>query len=198
MVPTTKIDAYLKQVRAGLRRLSDAEVADIVNELRAHIVERTGAAGAANEVAVDSVLHSLGRPQQIAALYVAEGLASRAESSRSPWMILRSVFYWSTVSIKGFAVFLVCLIGYMFGLAFFLAALMKPFHPQGVGLWISNNPDSYSLHVGGFSGPPGDQRELLGWWMIPIGCSLGGGTILITTHFALWALRRLRTSRPLA
>ena len=29
-----KIDAYLRQVRAGLRGLPDAEVTDILNELR--------------------------------------------------------------------------------------------------------------------------------------------------------------------
>jgi HAAS len=196
-VPNEKIDAYLRQVRAGLRGMSDVEVTDIVNELRVHIVERTGPGGEASDAAVDSALRSLGRPPQIAALYVAEDLASRAESSRSPWMVLRSVFHWSTLSVKGLGVFMVCLIGYSFGLSFFLAALMKPFHPQGVGLWVSNNPDNYSLHVGGSSGHAGDERELLGWWMVPIGCSLGGGTILLTTHFGLWALRRLRTSQKL-
>jgi hypothetical protein len=46
----------------------------------------------------------------------------------------------------------------------------------------------------GFSGNLGDERELLGWWMIPIGFGLGGGTILLTRYFALWALRQLRTS----
>jgi hypothetical protein len=193
-LPTDKIDAYLRQVRAGLRGLPDAEVMDIVNELRAHVVERIGPGGATSEAAIDSVLCSLGRPEQISALYMAEGLALRAESSRSPWMVLRSVFHWSTLSVKGFAVFLVCLLGYSFGLSFYIAALMKPFHPHGVGLWISNNPNTFSLHVGGFSGHPGEERELLGWWMIPIGFGLGGGTILLTTHFALWALRRLRKS----
>jgi hypothetical protein len=196
-VPNEKIDAYLRQVRAGLRGLSDAEVADIVNELRVHIAERTGQGGEASAAAVDSALRSLGPPQQIAALYVAEDLALRAESSRSPWTVLRSVFHWSTLSVKGFAVFVVCLIGYSFGLSLYLTALMKPFHPQGVGLWVANNPHSYSLHVGGFSGHPGDERELLGWSMIPIGFGLGGGTMLLTTHFALWALRRLRTSQNL-
>lgn len=196
-LPSDSIDAYLRQVRASLRGLSDAEVTDIVNELRVHIVERIGPGGEANESAVTSALRSLGRPEQIAALYVAEGLALRAESNRSPWTVLGSVFHWSTLSVKGFAVFLICLIGYSFGFSFYLAALMKPFHPHGVGLWVSNNPNSFSLHVGGFSGHPGDERELLGWWMIPIGFGLGGGTILLTTHFALWALRRLRTSQHL-
>jgi hypothetical protein len=192
------VDAYLRQVRAGLRGLPDSEVAEILTELRGHIAERIGPANQGDYAAIDSVLDKLGRPEQIAALYVAENLASRAESSRSPWMILRSVFHWSTLSVMGFAVFIVCIIGYSFGVSFFLAALIKPFHPHGVGLWMSNDPARYSLHVGGFSGGTADERELLGWWLIPIGCSLGGGTILLTTHFALWALRRVRRSMSLA
>ena len=190
-----KIDVYLRRVRTGLRGLPDAEVTDILNELRAHIVERLELASGPRDSAVDSVLQSFGRPEQIAALYVAESLVSRAESSRSPWTILRSLFYWSTLSVIGFVVFMICLIGYSFGACFFIAALMKPFHPQGVGLWYRNDPANFSLHVGGFSGPAGQERELLGWWLVPVGCSLGGGTILLTTHFALWSLRRLRRPR---
>lgn len=188
MVLNGKIDAYLRQVRAGLGGLPDSEVTEILNELRAHIVERTG--DDASDAATDSALHALGRPEQLAAQYVAENLALRAESNRSPWMILRSVFHWATLSIKGLGVFMVCVIGYSFGVSFFLTALMKPFHPQGVGLWMSNAGQTFSLHVGGFTGPADGEREILGWWMIPIGYSLGGGTILLTTHFALWALRR--------
>lgn len=191
-----KIDSYLRRVRTGLRGLSDAEVSDILNELRTHITERLELAGGPRDFAVDSVLQSFGRPEQIAALYVSESLVSRAESSRSPWTILRSLFYWSTLSVIGFVVFMICLIGYSFGVCFFLAALMKPIHPQGVGLWYES-PDTghFSLHVGGFYPPTGHERELLGWWLVPVGCSLGGGTILLTTHFALWSLRQLRRPR---
>jgi hypothetical protein len=196
--PNDKIDGYLRRVRIGLRALPDAEVADILNELRAHIVERAQSSGRPAEDAVASALQSLGRPEQIAALYVSENLVSRAESSRAPWTILRSLFYWSTLSVVGFVVFIVCLVGYSFGVCFFLAALMKPFHPQGVGLWYqSAGPNQlFSLHVGGFSPHTGHERELLGWWLVPVGCSLGGGSILLTTHFALWSLRRLRRPMP--
>jgi len=193
--PNEKIDSYLRKVRAGLRGLPDSEVTDILNELRAHIAERWESGGTSADT-IESVLQSFGNPDQIATLYMAENLVSQAESSRTPWTVLRTLFHWSTLSVIGFFVFTVCLIGYAFGASFLLAALIKPFHPQGVGLWLSNVPNSYSLHVGGFSGPPGQERELLGWWLVPVGCSFGGGTILLTTHFALWSLRRLRRSRP--
>jgi hypothetical protein len=111
---------------------------------------------------------------------------------------LRTLFHWSTLSFLGFVVFIICLIGYSFGVCFLLSALMKPINPQGVGLWYqgAGPTQSFSLHVGGFSPHTGHERELLGWWLVPVGCSLGGGTILLTTHFALWSLRRLRRPMP--
>jgi len=195
--PDQKIETYLKRVRNGLRGLPAEEVSDILNELRTHIMERLELAPGPPESAVDTVLQSFGRAEKIAALYVSESLVLRAESSRTPGTVLRSLFYWSTLSIVGFFVFCICLIGYSFGICFFLAAIMKPFHPQGVGLWYQG-PDTghFSLHVGGFAPHTGEERELLGWWLVPIGCSLGGGTILLTTQFALWSLRRLRPSKP--
>jgi hypothetical protein len=191
-----KIDAYLRRVRAGLSGLPNTEVTDILNELRAHIVERAESGEGSSDGVVEAVLRSMGTPEQISALYVSENLTSLAESNRTPWTILRSVFHWATLSVVGFAVFMVCLIGYSIGVCFLLAAFMKPFHPQGVGLWYSS-PESgqFSLHLGGFTPPTGTEQELLGWWLVPIGCSLGGGTTLLTTQFALWSLRRLRKSR---
>ncbi len=36
-----RIDKYLREVRAGLRGLSDAQASEIVEELRSHIRDRT-------------------------------------------------------------------------------------------------------------------------------------------------------------
>jgi len=108
-------------------------------------------------------------------------------------MVLRGVFFWAMLSLKGFVVLTLCLIGYMFGAAFFIAALAKPFNPQAVGPWMTS-PDSYSLMLG-MTDSPRHGRELLGWFLIPVGCSLGGGTILLTTHFGLWCIRRFQRAR---
>jgi uncharacterized membrane protein len=188
--PALKLELYLKQVRSGLRNLPDSQVADILQELRSHVLERAQSDGVLSASAMDSALQSLGNPQEVASLYVAENFMARAESSRTPWMILRGIFFWATLSLKGSLVLLVCIIGYMFGAAFFIAALAKPFNPHAVGLWISDQ-GSLSLMLG-MTDSARHGHELLGWFLIPIGCSLGGGTLLLTTHFALWCIRRFR------
>jgi len=191
--PAQKIELYLRQVRFGLRDLPEPQVADILQELRSHILESAQTGGALSDTATDAALQALGRPQEVASLYVAENFMARAESSRTPWMVLRGVFFWAMLSLKGFVVLTLCLIGYMFGAAFFIAALAKPFNPQAVGLWMTS-PDSYSLMLG-MTDSPRHGRELLGWFLIPVGCSLGGGTILLTTHFGLWCIRRFQRAR---
>jgi len=190
---TAMIELYLRQVRSGLRNLPEPQVAEILQELRSHILERAQAGGAPSEAATNAALHSLGRPAEVATLYVAENVMASAESSRTPWMVLRGVFHWATLSVKGFLVLLVCLFGYMFGASFFLAALLKPFNPTHVGLWLQTR-DSFSLALG-VTGAEAHGHELLGWYLIPVGCSIGGGTILLTTHFGLWCIRKFRQTR---
>jgi uncharacterized membrane protein len=191
--PAQKIELYLRQVRSGLRNLAESQVADILQELRSHILERAQSGSTLSDAATEAALQALGRPQEVASLYLAENFMARAESSRTPWTVLRSIFYWATLSLKGFVVFTICLIGYAFGASFFLAALAKPFNPHAVGLWMSDQ-DSFTL-VLGMTDAAHRGRELLGWSLIPIGCSLGGGTILLTTHFGLWCIRRFQRAR---
>jgi Protein of unknown function (DUF1700) len=191
--PAQKIELYLKQVRSGLRNLPEPQVADVLQELRSHILERAQSGGTLSDTATDAALQSLGRPQEVASLYVAENFMARAESSRTPWTVLRGIFHWATLSLKGFVVLTICLTGYGFGAAFFIAALAKPFNPHAVGLWMTGE-NSLSLRLG-MTDSPAHGHELLGWLLIPLGCSLGGGTILLTTHFGLWCIRRFQRAR---
>ena len=189
------IDAYLEKVRNGLRGLRQEDAGEIIAELQSHILDRAGAAGEVTPAGVTAALAALGNPEELASGYMTDALLARAASTRMPWTILRGAFLWATLSVKGFIVLLFCVVGYMFGGAFFLAALIKPFNPK-VGLWVLDN-DTYSLALGmtdyGLRG-----HELLGWYLIPIGCALGGGTILLTTQFALWSIRRFRRARAAA
>lgn len=192
--PQTIIDQYLAQLRAHLRSLPHAQEVDIVEEIRSHIRDTAGAGDAMTEASVNAALNRLGPPSALAASYVTDNLMARAQSNRMPWSVLRGIFHWATLSVKGVLVFIACLIGYAFGGSFFLAALAKPLNPK-VGLWLVDH-DTYSLALGMTDAWP-QGHELLGWKLIPIGLALGGGTILLTTHFGLWCIRRFRQSRPM-
>ena len=189
------IDRYLVELRTHLRWLPKEQVVDIVEEIRSHIRDAASAGGAMTEASVNAALSRLGPPSALAASYVTDNLLAQAQHSRMPWSVLRGIFRWATLSVKGFLVFSVCLIGYAFGGSFFIAALAKPLDPK-VGLWLIDN-DTYSLTLGMTDRWP-QGHELLGWKLIPIGLALGGGTIMLTTHFGLWCIQRFRESRPTA
>ena len=186
------IDAYLADLRARLRSLPAEQVTEIVEEIRSHVLDTAATDGAMTEAGVNSALTRLGTPSALAASYVTDNLLVRAQQHHMPWTILRAIFQWATLSLKGFLVFLVCAAGYAFGASFFIAALAKPFNHK-VGLWLMDG-DTYSLVLGMTDAIP-RGHELLGWKLIPVGFALGGGTVFLTTQLALWFIQQFRETR---
>jgi hypothetical protein len=41
---------------------------------------------------------------------------------------------------------------------------------------------------------PTGGREVLGWWIVPIGWLGGGGLVMLTTYIAVWFVRQYRRS----
>jgi hypothetical protein len=193
-----RIDDYLSRLRSRLRDINEQDMREIIQELRSHILDKTQISGEGNTIdKVAETLDALGSPEQLAAEYLTDNLLARAEVSRSPMRILSVLFRWASLSIAGFSVFLGSIVGYLLGVVFVLCAFLKPIHPQTAGLWIypTGGADStISLRLG-FGSPPPDARDLLGWWIVPIGLVVGCGLVMLTTRFALWCVRRYRKSR---
>jgi hypothetical protein len=186
-----KIDAYLDRLRRCLRSMREEDAHEIVEELRSHILDKTD--GSASPAAVDAALAGLGTPEDLAAEYLTNDLVSRAQATRSPWLVLRSLFRWASLSAAGFLLLIPSLVSYFVSVVFAWAAFFKPIHPEDTGLWMipKSNDYEFSLHMG-FGAPPVGGHEVLGWWIIPIGLGLGVGLFLLTLQVDLWFLSRFR------
>lgn len=194
-----KIEAYLMDVRRRLRGLGEEQTREIVAELRSHIVERAGGNEAVKPDGVDAALGALGSAEDLASQYVTDALLARVEVSRSPFRLVGTLFGWASVSIAGFFVTIMSIVGYVLGVVFILVALLKPLHPADAGLWaFHDSTGDLELSVRmGFGTPPSNGHELLGWWIIPLGLVTGCGLVVLTTRFALWCVRMYRQSRLL-
>ena len=106
-----KIDAYLMQLRRSLGELPPDEVDEILKEIRGHILERAEASGELTEERLVAILKALGNPEQIAPLYQADACVARARSSLSPRVVMRGIHRWSTVSVWGFVLFVLGVVG---------------------------------------------------------------------------------------
>ena len=193
--PQEKIEAYLNRLRALLRGMSNEEISEIVEELRSHILEKSSVNG--EITGVDAALEGLGRPEALASEYLTDAALARAEVSRSPFRILASLFRWASLSVAGFFVLIGSLLGYFFGIAFMLCALLKPIHPQSAGLWMyQHGRDDWEWSVRmGFGSAPAGGHDVLGMWIVPIGWVAGCGLVLLTTQIAIWCARWYRRSR---
>ena len=192
-----KIDAYLSTLRRQLRGMNAEEVRDIVEEIRSHILDKAALATEENASgAIDAALATLGSPEELASQYITDNLLARAEASRSPVRILKSLFRWGSLSVAGFFVLLGSLFGYFFGVVFMLVAVAKLFHPHTAGLWAlpTDNGDFALSFRLGFGGVPAGGRDLLGWWVVPIGWFGGGVLVMLTTHIAVWFVQQYRKS----
>jgi HAAS len=194
-----RIEAYLSTLQGRLRGASDAEVREIVEELRSHIIDKAAASGEATAAGVDAALAALGSPEELADEYMTDNLLARAEASRSPVRIMESLFRWASLSVAGFFVLVGSMVGYYLGTVFLLVAALKPFHPQTAGLWLlrgSTGDSEISLRLG-FGSVPAGGMDILGWWIVPIGLLAGCAVVMLTTRFALWCARQYRRSHLL-
>lgn len=194
-----RVESYLGRLRVRLRGINDQDVREIVEELRYHILDKAAGGGEVTAAGVDSALAALGSPEELASEYLTDNLLARAEVSRSPLQILKSLFRWASLSVAGFVVLLGAILGYFFGVVFVLCALLKPFHPQTAGIWVLRDSTGNlmtSLRLG-FGSPPVGGRDVLGWWIVPLGLLAGCGLLILTTRFALWCVRGYRKSHLL-
>ena len=187
------IDRYLLRFRVALTGVKDKE--ELVSEIRSHIVERLEDTSRPMDEVVERTLTGLGAPEVLAARYHTEGLLQRASTTMSPLLLLRATMRWAMTGIRGFFAFWVLFVGYFTAAAFYVAAILKPFFPDNVGMYWG--PNTYGFGVAVSNRPP--STELLGMWFPPVALALGCLCIIGTTKFVRWIIsKRRRTNTATA
>jgi hypothetical protein len=187
------LDIYLRQVGHGLRGLPADEAKEIVDELRSHAIDRAG--GTLTASSVDATIAGLGPARDLAGLYLAERMAEQVEASRSPLLILKTVWRLAGLSVRAFFTLLLSFVGYATGASFLICAALKPIFPDQVGFWVNLDPSLGvpTFSIGIVNNPA--AHEIMGWWLIPFCLVMGALIIWLTWRLGLGAVRRLGRAR---
>jgi len=185
-----QIDRYLARLRAGLARLGQAEVDEILREIRGHILEQTETDNTPEHL--QATLAKLGSPEQLASLYQTESVLARVRDSGSHLGLVRGVFCLARRSVLGLVAAVTGLVGYLLALWCLSLGIMKIIWPENVGVWWGPEERAFGYNVTTINGSLDLPPDLLGWWLVPAG--LFGCTLLImaTGRVLRWILLRAR------
>lgn len=190
-------DDYLRRFEAALRGLPSERIDDIVAEIRSHLEDIAVTDAGLDPRQLHDALLRLGDPAELAEGYRLGVLAARAEGTRSPLLLLRTVATWASMSAAGLWSLLIGCAGYLVAALALACAAFKPFIPGRIGLWRIPTPDGDThIQLGRVVEPAPGAQELLGAWIIPIGIIVGLGALILTTRFLSSRIRQLRGSGP--
>jgi hypothetical protein len=165
MTTQDPLEAYVVRLRAALSGMTVAEREDIVEEIRAHVLDRVAESG----MTIEQTLGRLGPAEALAADYGKGVLVRRARGTFSPWLILRAAYAWAMTGVHGFLAFMTAMLGYTLGFGFIVLGLIKPLFPEETGLWVG--PDLFEF---GFRpGNVPEAHQILGPWFTQITLALG-------------------------
>lgn len=184
------LETYLAQVRRHLKGLSEAEVREILLELRAHVLDRVE--GNLTPGAVEAALAALGSPRDVGLANVTERVAAVMEKQRGFFGVLAAVVRLAGLSLAGFLLFLVSLVGYVTSAGFLFVGLYKLIAPSEVGFW--HRGDEWIL---GTTNHAPQSQELLGWSLTPVCVVAAAALGYLTWRFGRACVRWMaRTRRP--
>lgn len=176
---------YFSRVSRILKSLSKTQKDEIILELESHLFASITDDKTNDEpTKVLNAIEQLGEPETYLKPIVADKLLSDTAKSFNPKKILKALYYnlfYTTFKRAVISFFLSA--GYFVLLSLFVIAVLKFFVPESVGMFIYENGDwSFGIDVqdGGWTfgvnaednGDRTTRRELLGYWIVPIGISV--------------------------
>ena len=168
MTSNPMIESYFAALTTQLSDLPPAKREEVVRELRAHVFDRLEQITVPTDDDCRTVLKAMGTPEEIARQYRVELLLNKSAWRISPWSMLRTLFRWTLTGIQGYIVFVLAVLGYTLAASFYVTALLKPFFPHNVGVFVSEG----CLNLAHFPEPP-PGAEILGIYYVPVAVFVG-------------------------
>jgi len=183
------IESYFNELNTKMSDLSNEQRQDFLMELRAHVMDRLQQMAVPSDDDCRSVLKAMGTPDEIARQYRVEMLLKRSSWKISPISVLRTSLRWTVAGIQGYAIFVVALIGYLLSASFYITALLKPFFPHNIGLFVGVQ----GIQIATFPMPSG--HDIAGPYYIPVAIIIGYLLTVCTTMMIRGLIRRGRSLR---
>jgi len=175
---------FLRSLSWGLAVLSPQDREEVLDEMRAHLIE-VAAAGQD----MDEAIAGFGPPELYARAIVENYDLTRAVGGARVWPAARVLAARMTRSILAAAIAVMIAIPGLFVLVSLFLAFVKLALPNQVGLWMGQ--DVFVL--GMVDTPYETTHEMLGLWFIPLIIAFGGLNWLIARAGLLaWARRAAR------
>lgn len=156
---------YMRRVEDLCGSLDNRQKADILAELKAHLLESYIQLDRGDEESrISRAIAKLGQPEDFVPLWVEERLLEGAQpgsTARNLYFLLRSN---ALRGAQQFAFSMIVGFGYLMSFYFFIMAVMKVFYPENVGLYLSPSGIPFLGYV-----DADEFTELLGYWLTPIG-----------------------------
>lgn len=194
---TIKIwNQYLQRVERLAKGLTTDQRHELMMEIQDHLFESfQQQEGKIEAEKLLNAIDDMGDPEVFVKPLIADHFLDSAKSSFNPKTIFKGLYYYVFGGAKYFLVSILYIIGYLCAFLVTMMALLKPFFPHHIGLFLHENGwISFGLLFEGFAnfGIVMDKTpirlELLGYWIIPIG-------IVFATLLYLFLTRTLPRSR---
>jgi hypothetical protein len=160
-----EIDAYIRRLLWALQTLPHDDRLGIASEIHSHLSE----CAVRGDAELDRALGKLGPADALARSYVEDYELAGAVNRSAPTTLLLNILNRGTRSLLAFFGGLAALSLYLIAGSLALIAVAKPIVPGQVGAWKG----AHIFSMGITDAPPGDVKEVLGYWIIPIAIILG-------------------------
>ena len=188
-VSNPMVETYFGQLDSKLADLPQRDRREFLMELRAHVMDRLEQKAAISDDDCRTVLKALGTPDEIARQYRMELILKRSSWKISPLTVLRVALRWTVAGVQGYLVFVVALVGYLVAASLYLTALLKPFFPHNIGMYVSER----GINLAAF--PVQHGHDIMGTYYIPFAIFAGYLFTLGTTLLIRFLVQRLGALR---